>query len=831
MAQIKYQCEFYSNNSTLYRINIYHVDYTNTIVEFKGGMDGFKLSYAGTNDPEYKGVKASTLEFDFLIEENPTASGAATTGNIYGDLLQNNESKMFVIMQHYYTGIGGGWINSWAGDVIDDTVTIADEPFPQRIRIRATDGIAKLKQKIYSPKTGASWIPVLYYFQSAIEQTLYYSTMFPSSGGTDTISIRNTANRYHENMGDITDATWKDTYNPYKLAFINEAAFKKDNGEFFTYYDIIDQLATLYGVQFFQSYRVDESVGGTWWLFSRYVMYSESSTSVATSCRIFNNQAYDSGGNALTEYEYAIPNTSTLSSAQTVTKSIGLDIAVSRPKLKGNKISYLPPIGRVFNNYYHDLVSYPLNMPNVDPDQYGNITGMAAGGGGMISFFDDSASATVLGQLNSPTFPADMPYTGSDTSYGANNNGWFIPITDGQDSIVITGNITFSYKFDWSAYTAFDAIISGENTFLDTTFRIPLRIVPIISNKSAADYAQAQIDGTNLSDSEARRYLNGTFGSGGSSDIATWETTLTDFDNASTPQVFLDLNNPPLQNNTQFSLTIPFAVITEPLPLPHAGVTNYLKRFEFSVSNFDTSRMFSSGFQSLINAGVITIDNFNFQIQDFKTSLIFDGSVISNYFGYEKGLYSNYNTDASAQMEIKPSFYVGDPPEWISTAAGGESVVNLAPTQYFGGIRIHSPSDTDPTTTYPDNIEVNNGDWRTEHDSTEKKLHVLLCREIIKKRAYPAFKYNIKFMTLIQSWNVGFWNTFKINMRLNETMADDIRGFFPIGGTYTAMTNTWHMHLQQMDINTETNISDDTYFEADFGPFENNPNILIQVDN
>ena len=41
MAQVKYQCEFYSNNTTRYRINIYHVDYTNTIVEFKGGMDGF----------------------------------------------------------------------------------------------------------------------------------------------------------------------------------------------------------------------------------------------------------------------------------------------------------------------------------------------------------------------------------------------------------------------------------------------------------------------------------------------------------------------------------------------------------------------------------------------------------------------------------------------------------------------------------------------------------------------------------------------------------------------------------------------------------------------
>ena len=68
-------------------------------------------------------------------------------------------------------------------------------------------------------------------------------------------------------------------------------------------------------------------------------------------------------------------------------------------------------------------------------------------------------------------------------------------------------------------------------------------------------------------------------------------------------------------------------------------------------------------------------------------------------------------------------------------------------------------------------------------------------------------------------------------MRLNNDASDDIRGFFPIGGTYTAMTNTWHFHLQQMDINTETNIQDDSYIEPNFEPFENNPNILIQVDN
>ena len=31
---------------------------SSVIVEFKGGMDGFKLKYEGTNDPEYKSIMA-----------------------------------------------------------------------------------------------------------------------------------------------------------------------------------------------------------------------------------------------------------------------------------------------------------------------------------------------------------------------------------------------------------------------------------------------------------------------------------------------------------------------------------------------------------------------------------------------------------------------------------------------------------------------------------------------------------------------------------------------------------------------------------------------------
>ena len=75
------------------------------------------------------------------------------------------------------------------------------------------------------------------------------------------------------------------------------------------------------------------------------------------------------------------------------------------------------------------------------------------------------------------------------------------------------------------------------------------------------------------------------------------------------------------------------------------------------------------------------------------------------------------------------------------------------------------------------------GEWRTTHDSVEKEIHKLLCREIVKKRCFPCYKYDIKFQIVGPNntgalYNIGFWNTLKINMRLNENQADDIKGFY-----------------------------------------------------
>ena len=826
MAGIKYQCEFYSNNGSRYRMNLYHVDYSGTTIPFKAGPEGFQLKYEGETDSVYQTIKASSLQFDFIVEEAPTSSGDPTTGNIYADLLANNENKMFVIVQQYDSD-NTAWRNFWAGDIIDDTVVIEDSPYPFAIRIKATDGIAKLKQKIYTPSAGGSYLPILWYFQKAIEQTTYYSTLFPSSSGTSVVTLRNTADRYHENMGDITDGTWQNTYNPMKLVYVNEGAFVKQDGTYMTYYEILSQICTLWNCQFFLASIWNEDLGCTWWLFSRYVMYNEDSSSIETSCRIFKNQAYDSSNTALNYGEYSVPNTS-VNSLPVTTKTIG---DADHPKFSGNKITYLPPLGRIQVNYNHDLFAFSLNANlgdstgwglSANASYYNIVSSRVNATTGSQFFVGDYTEITPVegGTLSSPVFPSGMDYTDA----GNNNNGLFIPVTNGQDAISVTGTMTFQYKFSWSNALVDTMINQGA---FPLSFNEQFYMYIQLSNKSFYDWNNAVTSGTNLGDNYKNIYLTGDFGNGGDG-TSTWTDTGYVVPDTSMLRVYVD--SLPIENGVEQTITVPFTFYSESIPTTWDSASYpYLKRMQFGLANFNDTNMFGSFIASMISGGVITCDFANVSFDDFHINYLFDSSEMSNYFSRERGLYVNSNTDASAQMEVAPDVFIGDPPQWISDS-DGDLELGTSPAQYLGVLRIVAPSATDPTTTPPDQSQQNNRKWRSQQDGTVLPLHQLLYREIIKKRALPSYKYDISFENSEADETITFVNTLKIDMKLNSGESADLQGFFPVGGTYTAVTDSWKMVAEQLSINTETNLTNGSsnIFLVDW--FIDNPNILMYTN-
>ena len=820
MAGIKYQCEFFSQNGSKYRINLYHVDYSGTTIPFVAGPEGFQLTYEGETDSVYQTIKASSMQFDFVITEAPTTSGDPTTGNIYNDLLTNNENKMFVIVQQYDSD-NTTYRNFWAGDIIDDVVEIEDAPYPVQIRIKSTDGIAKLKEKIYVPVaggTGGTFLPVLFYFQEAISKTLYYSTLFPSTGGTSVITIRNNPDRYAENMGSITDSAWQDAYNPMKLTFLNESAFVGKDGIFMTYYEILEQICTLWGCQFFLGSIWNEDIGCTWWLFSRNIMYFESGNSILDTCRVFKNQAYNSSNNALNFAEYSIPNTS-VNYTPTLTKTIG---DADHPKFKGNKISYSAVLGKVKNIYNHDLFSYVWNTGDQPVDgttvQYKEFSQTRTGSTTGVSYFGGNYAVTNA-NLVSPFFPDGMAY-----SVGGNNNqGLFIPVSNGQDSIIVRGELTLNYSLSFQSTILGTLLETASNSGTPYTFDFNAALVInfIASDKGAEDWMEViSNSGTTLNDTELFMFMKGDFGSFNGDGVCEW-VDATDSNGFSK----VHITELPITDAPQ-TITIPFCFISETIPTTFDSTTvKSLKRCRFTLEEYTDANRTSGALSSLSSSG-ITVNSFNYSIKNFNISSVLDGSEMGSYFSTSIGLFSNDNGEASAQMDITPELFIGDPPPYVSNTVDF-NVPNGSPSFYLGGLKIIQPAASNPTTTVPNQAVENNRRWRTQQDGNFFTLHELLCREIIKKRAVPSFKYNISFQNSNPATTITFINTLKIDMKLNSGESSDLQAFFPIGGTYTAGTDSWKMVVEQISSNTTTNIDNDSYINVDRDLFFENPNIII----
>jgi len=816
MAGIKYQCEFYSNNGSRYRMNLYHVDYSGTTIPFVAGPEGFQLTYEGETDSVYQCIKASSMQFDFVITEAPTSSGDPTTGNIYADLLANNENKMFVIVQQYDSG-NSAWRNFWAGDIIDDTVEIQDAPYPVQIRIQATDGIAKLKQKTYSPITGGTWLTVLWFFQDAISKNLYYSTLFPSSGGTSVITIRNTPDRYAENMGSITDSTWQNTYNPMKLCMLNEAAFVKQDGVYFTYYEILEQICTLWNCQFFLSSIWNEDIGCTWWLFSRNILYFEDGPSILDTCRVFKNQAYDSANTALNYLEYSVPNTS-VNYTPTLTKTIG---DTDHPKFSGNKITYVASLGEVKNIYNHDLFSYNWNSPSAGStniyNEFGSLRNNATSG---FQYFTNTLSASSA-DLSSPYFPEGMAFTEG----GSNNQGLFIPVSSGQDNIIITGEMTFSYFMNIDGTTPIGTLFEGliSNGF-QPSFNVTgvVQVFFVTSDKDNEDWYEAQFQSppVNLNDNEANIYLNGEFGNG-ESGMCTWDTSTSSF-------IKIHAEDVPMMDGTPNQFTVPFTFISDLIPSSAAGSNiSTLKRMRIVIPDWSDSVAFDSSFTANIGTAVTFTGNPSIEFSNFHVSSFLDGSEMGNYFSTSVGKFTNTNGEASAKMEITPEFFIGDPPPYVTNSDGDLTVGNNGPSLYLSGIKVVAPASSSPTTTPPTTSVNNNRRWRSQQDGTFLPLNQLLAREIIKKRCLPSYKYDISFENSTANESITFVNSLKTDMKLNSGESADVQGFFPIGGTYTAATDSWKMTIEQFSINTKTNLTNNSFFNINRELFLENPNIIV----
>ena len=163
--------EFQSDNGTYYRIDIY--DSTNALgpglSTFVVDENGFTLTYKGKGRERYDPIKESNVTigmfFDLDIVDKP--------GQFIGALQTSDQGRFKIKISRSDDGTNFG--DYWLGIVLADIFTINDESSPRKANIKATCGLALMKdipfnRDVYNGDFGD--VNILYTFSNIVTNFL-----------------------------------------------------------------------------------------------------------------------------------------------------------------------------------------------------------------------------------------------------------------------------------------------------------------------------------------------------------------------------------------------------------------------------------------------------------------------------------------------------------------------------------------------------------------------------------------------------------------------------------------------------------------------------------
>ena len=251
MAAVKLYSEFKSDTNKYYKIEIWDEDYTGSSPDaFTVDGNGFILDYKGLTDNIYSPIIGSSVSFGMYVNDTATTTFLNTLKEYQQD--------------RYYIKIyrGNNEVTTelmWAGYIIQDLVQIEDVSQPYLLNIRATDGLAKLKDVVV---TTSAWRKFTNQFINALDKVGVlgiYDT-------TDPV-LNVVCNWYAEEM------TYSSTLNPLDETWADFRAFDTidESGTLTgrTWHEVLEQMCSIFGLRFYYSegqYRVEqifERISGT----------------------------------------------------------------------------------------------------------------------------------------------------------------------------------------------------------------------------------------------------------------------------------------------------------------------------------------------------------------------------------------------------------------------------------------------------------------------------------------------------------------------------------------------------------------------------------------
>lgn len=264
----KYKCDFFSEqNSTKWSINIDKRTGSGSAEIFACTSEGFVLSMDGKDDDLLAPIKTSSVTFNMVVPEGSSLE------SIFDDLntaASENENEYIVTIYRYFDG---GWRRYWFGVLLSDLAEIQDTSPNRIVKIKAVDGLTKLKYKQFNTSTTEggerSMLNIIKLCLSQIPTTDDDFGLF-NTGSADTETfIAHTPFYYNKGM-DIDpagsspnlDTTWRENVNhdPLALCKVNMNIFQDREGKPWTYYKILEQVLACFQLRIMMTPIKNDSI-------------------------------------------------------------------------------------------------------------------------------------------------------------------------------------------------------------------------------------------------------------------------------------------------------------------------------------------------------------------------------------------------------------------------------------------------------------------------------------------------------------------------------------------------------------------------------------------
>tara|TARA_B100000519_G_C14261030_1_gene448060 strand:+ start:16043 stop:18763 length:2721 start_codon:yes stop_codon:yes gene_type:complete len=355
VAYKKYQCRFYSENKVggayvsppsadpnqqRWEIAIWKETGSGSTTDFKCTSSAFTLKMDGGDDNLASPIKTTSVEFDMILE-------TASQEQIIDDILSvatGNENEFWVQIAMYNTTTST-WENFWRGVLLGDLVSVQDVGINRIIKVQATDGLTQLKYKSFDPSTYGGLKSCMNLIKVCLGRINLIAARY---GGSDRM-IAHTPFYYCKAMsGGLTGAagvdsdTWRENvdHDPLCLTNVNTEIFKYDDGTYWSYYEILEQVLSTFQLRIMMTMIEDDAgnVGPMWLLQSPFVYHDYSGNQDTDNLTFFH------------------PNNLTTESASGYKATFSTKLVNPAERLSGGITTYLPPLKQYKTIYNHKIM-------------------------------------------------------------------------------------------------------------------------------------------------------------------------------------------------------------------------------------------------------------------------------------------------------------------------------------------------------------------------------------------------------------------------------------------------------------------------------------------